>query len=67
MPQRRRRFKQYLSLHDRLTEWTNQVRERANGLPPGPEREAMLNKVQQADTASRLNDWVHSPGLQPLK
>jgi hypothetical protein len=63
--QRRHRFKQSISFHDRLTTWANQVREQANSLPPGPEREALLKKAQQADTASHLDDWANSPGLPP--
>ena len=63
--QRRRRFKQSIPLHDRLATWAEQVREQANSLPPGPEREALLKKVRQADAASHLEDWANSPGLQP--
>ena len=65
--QRRRRFKQSISFHDRLTTWANQVREQANRLPPGPERDALLKKASQADTASHLDDWANSPGLQAPK
>ena len=65
--QRRRRFKQNISFHDRLTTWADQVREQANSLPPGPERDALLKKASQADTASHLDDWANSPGLQPPK
>jgi hypothetical protein len=66
--QRRRRFKQQLSLQDRLTAWAKEVREQAATLPPGPEREALLEKASQADTASHLDDWANSPaGLQPPK
>jgi hypothetical protein len=61
----RRRFKQTLSLQDRLNAWAAQVREQAEMLPPGPERDALLKKVRQADTASHLEDWANSPGLQP--
>jgi hypothetical protein len=61
----RRRFKQTLSLQDRLNAWAAQVREQAEKLPPGSERDALLKKVRQADTASHLEDWANSPGLQP--
>jgi hypothetical protein len=56
-----------ISFHDRLTTWANQVRERADSLRPGPERDALLKKASQADTASHLDDWANSPGLQPPK
>jgi len=60
---KRRRFKQQLPLQDRLSTWANEVRERANQLSPGPERDILLMKAEQADTASHLNEWLNSPGL----
>jgi hypothetical protein len=63
----RRRFKQAVSLKDRLAVWSDQVREAAAKLPPGPERDAMLKKLRQAETAAHLEDWANSPGLQPPK
>ena len=65
--QRRQRFKQNLSLRDRLTAWANEVRERAKTLPPGAERDALFRKASQADTAAHLDEWANSPGLQPPK
>jgi hypothetical protein len=62
---KRRRFKQTLSLQDRLATWAEEVREQAAKLPPGPERDALLKKLRQADTAAHLDDWANSPGLQP--
>ena len=67
MPQKRRRFKQQLSLQDRLAAWAKGVTEQAEQLPPGPERDALLKKTRQANTASHIEDWAHSPGLQPPK
>jgi hypothetical protein len=29
------------------------------------EKDALLKKASQADTAAHLEDWVKSPGLQP--
>jgi hypothetical protein len=63
--QRRRRFKQTVPLTERLQKWAEDVREEADKLPPGPEREALLKKARQADTASHLDDWANSTGLQP--
>ena len=62
---KRRRFLQTKSLQDRLAAWAEEVREQAAKLPPGPERDALLKKLRQADTASHLDDWANSPGLQP--
>ncbi|PPQ19164.1 hypothetical protein CV770_11840 [Bradyrhizobium sp. AC87j1] len=64
---RRRRFKQQLTLQDRLSAWVKQVEEQASRLPPGPERDALLKKARQADVANHLHDWVIPPGLQPPK
>ena len=61
----RRRFKQQLTLQDRLAAWSKQVEEEAAKLPPGPERDALIKKARQADIANHLDDWAKSPGLQP--
>ena len=62
---KRRRFHQTRSLTDRLAAWAEEVREQAAKLPAGPERDALLKKLRQADTAAHLEDWANSPGLQP--
>jgi hypothetical protein len=62
---KRRRFKQVESLRDRLATWADRLREQADKLPDGPERDALLRKLRQADTASHMEDWANSPGLQP--
>ena len=67
MPLRRRRFKQTVSLKDRLASFADEARETASQLPPGPEKEGLLKKARQAEIASHLEDWVASPGLQPPK
>ncbi|RTE89280.1 MULTISPECIES: hypothetical protein [Bradyrhizobium] len=64
---KRRRFKQQLTLQDRLSAWVKQIKEDAASLPPGPERDALLKKARQAELANHLHDWVKSPGLQPPK
>jgi hypothetical protein len=63
MPQRRR-FRQTTSLQDRLEAWSKEMRERAERLPAGPERDELLRKLSQAHTAAQLDDWANSPGLQ---
>jgi hypothetical protein len=64
---RRRRFKQEITLQDRIVEWAKEVRARAAELPPGPDRDELLKKVRRAETAMHLEDWANSPGLQPPK
>jgi hypothetical protein len=63
----RRRFKQNISLQDRLTAWSKEVRDQADQLPPGPERDDLLKRARQADTAAHLDDWANSAGLQSPK
>ena len=63
----RRRLKQTISLKERLASFANEVREKALRLRPGPEQDALLRKARQADTASHLDEWANSPGLQPPK
>jgi hypothetical protein len=65
--QKRRRFKQTTSLSDRLASFAKSARERAAQLAPGIDRDELLRKARQADTASDLDEWVSSPGLQPPK
>jgi cell division protein FtsB len=36
-------------------------------LKPGPEMDALLKKIRQLDTASHMNEWLSSSGLQPPK
>jgi hypothetical protein len=65
--QRRRRFKQQTSLQDRIAEWAASVRDQINGMSPGAERDELIKKLRQAETAMRLDNWANSPGLQPLR
>lgn len=50
---------------DRLLQEAEQARERAEVLPPGEQRDALLKKARQADTAAHIDDWVYSSGLRP--
>jgi hypothetical protein len=36
-------------------------------LPFGIERQDLLRKAGQVDTAAHIDDWLNSPGLQPPK
>ena len=59
--------KEQATLQDRVIEWAKEVRDQAAALPPGPDRDMLLKKVRQAETALHLEDWANSPGLQPPK
>lgn len=63
----RRRFKQTISLEERLAEEARRLREEAELLPHGPVRDEALRKARQAETSSHLSEWLRSPGLQPPK
>jgi hypothetical protein len=61
----RRRVNQEVSFGERLALHAQQAREQAKMLPPGSERDALLKKARQADTAAHINEWVNSKGLRP--
>ena len=63
----RRRFKQTESLKERLASFAKEVRAKADHMPCGRERDELLKKASRAETASHLDDWANSPGLQPPK
>jgi hypothetical protein len=54
-----------LPLQDRLALHASRLKEEAQSLRPGPERDAMIRRARHAETASHVNDWLLSPGLQP--
>jgi hypothetical protein len=48
-------------------EQSEDAKTEAEKLPYGAEREALERKARQLEIASRINEWVSSPGLQPLR
>jgi len=64
----RQRSRQSTSLNDRLASFAKKLRKQASLLPPGEEKESLLEKAKRADTAwSDVKRWVDSPELQPPK
>jgi hypothetical protein len=63
----RRRFKQTVSLHNRLSEFIADARAKAETMPHSPERDELLKKIRQAEAAANIEAWANSPGLQPPK
>jgi hypothetical protein len=61
----RRRFNNTLSFPDRLAKEAKRFRDEAETKPPGPERDLLIRKARQADTAAHIDQWVSSPGLRP--
>ena len=59
-----RPFKQFASLDQRLSQEAERLRKEAKGTPPGIEREKLIRRARQAETAVHLQEWLTSPGLQ---
>jgi hypothetical protein len=63
--QKRRRFKQTLSLQDRLAAFAGEMRESAAAMPPGPERDNLLKRAGQADNALDLTGEFLTQAKRP--
>jgi hypothetical protein len=55
------------STEQKWDEQAEQARREAANLPAGKEREGLLRRARQLDTARHINEWVSSPGLKPPK
>jgi hypothetical protein len=53
------------TFEQRLAQEAHRVKERAKTLPQGKERELLSREARQLETASHINQWISSPGLQP--
>jgi hypothetical protein len=62
---KRRRFTKTSTLKDRLISFAKEARDKAAQLQSCPEKDDLLRKARQAETAAHLHDWANSPGLQP--
>lgn len=60
----RRRFKQLLSLNERLEQEAARLRQQADQLPSGEERDELLRRAHQAEIATDIDEWLSSPGLR---
>jgi hypothetical protein len=65
--QRRRRFKQTLSLKERLSLEAKRLRDEARRLSAGPEQADLLRKAREDEVTAKMVGWIASPGLQPPK
>jgi hypothetical protein len=64
----RSRVKHTLTFEEWLAEEAKTFREAAEREPLGTlSRELLLRRARQAETASKLNDWLRSPGLATRK
>jgi hypothetical protein len=63
--QRRRSVSQ--TFEDRIAVEKVRLEAQVANVPHGPTRDDMLKKIRQLETASHVNEWLTSPGLQPPK
>jgi hypothetical protein len=63
----RRRFTQKTPLDQRLMQDAERLRQEAEAMPFGPERDELLRRARRAETAAHMDQWLASPGLQPPK
>lgn len=52
------------SVEMRLATEAQKLRAEAKLLPPGSARDALLKKARQAETGSRMSEWMDSAGLK---
>jgi hypothetical protein len=53
-----------IPLKDRLTQLAKEARARAEALPAGAKREALLRAAAVSETAAQIQRWISSPGLR---
>ncbi|MGJ4928377.1 hypothetical protein ACQR1I_15390 [Bradyrhizobium sp. HKCCYLS2038] len=61
MAVKRNRRKQTISFEERLRQAAAEAREAARLLPIGAERDSMLKKALQAETAAHINELLSAP------
>jgi hypothetical protein len=54
-----------LTLEEKWRQQAEATKREAEKLPYGRERDELLRKASQLETASHINEWVSSPGLSP--
>jgi hypothetical protein len=54
-----------LSIEEKWRQQSEAAKHQAEKLPFGKERDHLLRKARQLETASRINDWISSPVLHP--
>jgi hypothetical protein len=53
------------SFEDQLAAEKVRLRLHLASAPRGPDRDMLITKLRQIETASHINEWLSSPGLQP--
>jgi hypothetical protein len=55
------------NFEDQIKAEKGRLEAQAASLPPGPQKDRLLKKIRQLETASHIDEWLSSPGLQPPK
>jgi hypothetical protein len=63
----KRRWSVSQTFEDRIAAEKARLEAQVADVPHGPVRDDMLKKIRQLETASHVNEWLTSPGLQPPK
>jgi hypothetical protein len=58
---KRQRIKHTASFEQRLAAEARRLKDQARAMAAGKDRENILRKARQAETASRISDWLRSP------
>ena len=56
-----------ITIEEKWHQQSEAAKDEAEKLPHGEEREALVRTARQLHTASQINEWLASPGLQPPK
>ena len=67
MKKKRNRSRPILSLQERLKQVASLARATADGLPPGQERDRLIQTAVSNDAAAAIDRWLASPGLRSPK
>ena len=67
MKKKRNRRRPELPLQERLKQFAFRAREKAASLPPGSERDRLLEQAVANEAAATIDRWLSSPGLQSPK
>jgi hypothetical protein len=67
MTSKRNRTRPVLSFQERLNNFAQEARTAATKLPPGTERDELLQRAREGEATAKLERWLSSPGLQTPK
>jgi hypothetical protein len=54
-----------ITIEENWRQQSEAAKNAAQKLPYGKEREALVRKARQLETASQINQWLSSPELKP--